>query len=531
MTILGSVPKAFSFGRPSFRRKKKTNGKQNAVDENMPPTDTPQTSSHSTSRCDSPLADSTEDAAAELRVRAARGAEEACIHSPGFSLREDVIEGCLEALTSPPPPPTSPDLFSPTLADAERLVTEALAATMCSPTLEEAERLVSLELNEHGPRNDITCESCEEEAPMLSSSCSSPSKLVSPINMRIILETELHVVEEAEQQLKKAPPPAFALAQQSPRQAELQSVPEAELQSVPEAELQSVPEAELQSVPEAELQSVPEAELQSVPEAELQSVPEAELQSVPEAELQSVPDEAVVRTPVMTDAHIAEPWRLLMYTPSLWLFIAVLVAAFVSVWTAEPEAPPALSPPATHSPKINAVVAAQTLSALLPPAWTAAAATAKDKIAALGVVARAASAPAAEALVAAALHGRFEATKLANYTAVKTTEVRASIGKAAAALKVEVLLARISLELALEQGREAAGQASTKAANAVAHHTAAIHKAIQKSRPLKLAFPVPPPAQMLRRALMQPLRLELDMITSVLRSLGFGIREEELRKM
>jgi hypothetical protein len=36
---------------------------------------------------------------------------------------------------------------------------------------------------------------------------------------------------------------------------------------------------------------------------------------------------------------------------------------------------------------------------------------------------------------------------------------------------------------------------------------------------------------MLRRALMQPLRLELDMITSVLRSLGFGIREEELRKM
>jgi len=475
MTILGSVPKAFSFGRPSFRRKKKSNGKQNAVDENMPPTDTPQTSSHSTSRCDSPLADSTEDAAAELRVRAARGAEEACIHSPGFSLREDVIEGCLEALTSPPPPPTSPDLFSPTLADAERLVTEALAATMCSPTLEEAERLVSLELNEHGPRNDITCESCEEEAPMLSSSCSSPSKLVSPINMRIILETELHVVEEAQQQLKKAPPPAFALAQQSPRQAELQSVPE--------------------------------------------------------AELQSVPDEAVVRTPVMTDAHIAEPWRLLMYTPSLWLFIAVLVAAFVSVWTAEPEAPPALSPPATHSPKINAVVAAQTLSALLPPAWTAAAATAKDKIAALGVVARAASAPAAEALVAAALHGRFEATKLANYTAVKTTEVRASIGKAAAALKVEVLLARISLELALEQGREAAGQASTKAANAVAHHTAAIHKAIQKSRPLKLAFPVPPPAQMLRRALMQPLRLELDMITSVLRSLGFGIREEELRKM
>jgi len=499
MTILGSVPKAFSFGRPSFRRKKKSNGKQNAVDENMPPTDTPQTSSHSTSRCDSPLADSTEDAAAELRVRAARGAEEACIHSPGVSLREDVIEGCLEALTSPPPPPTSPDLFSPTLAEAERLVTEALAATMCSPTLEEAERLVSLELNEHGPRNDITCESCEEEAPMLSSSCSSPSKMVSPINMRIILETELHVVEEAEQQLKKAPPPAFALAQQSPRQAKLQSVPE--------------------------------AELQSVPEAELQSVPEAELQSVPEAELQSVPDEAVVRTPVMTDAHIAEPWRLLMYTPSLWLFIAVLVAAFVSVWTAEPEAPPALSPPATHSPKINAVVAAQALSALLPPAWTAAAATAKDKIAALGVVARAASAPAAEALVAAALHGRFEATKLANYTAVKTTEVRASIGKAAAALKVEVLLARISLELALEQGREAAGQASTKAANAVAHHIAAIHKAIQKSRPLKLAFPVPPPAQMLRRALMQPLRLELDMITSVLRSLGFGIREEELRKM
>jgi hypothetical protein len=122
-------------------------------------------------------------------------------------------------------------------------------------------------------------------------------------------------------------------------------------------------------------------------------------------------------------------------------------------------------------------------------------------------------------------------TKLANYTAVKTTEVRASIGNAAAALKVEVLLARISLELALEQGREAAGKASTKAANAVAHHTAAIHKAIQKSRPLKLAFPVPPPAQMLRRALMQPLRLELDMITSVLRSLGFGIREEELRKM
>jgi len=483
MTILGSVPKAFSFGRPSFRRKKKTNGKQNAVDENMPPTDTPQTSSHSTSRCDSPLADSTEDAAAELRVRAARGAEEACIHSPGFSLREDVIEGCLEALTSPPPPPTSPDLFSPTLAEAERLVTEALAATMCSPTLEEAERLVSLELNEHGPRNDITCESCEEEAPMLSSSCSSPSKLVSPINMRIILETELHVVEEAEQQLKKAPPPAFALAQQSPRQAELQSVPE------------------------------------------------AELQSGPEAELQSVPDEAVVRTPVMTDAHIAEPWRLLMYTPSLWLFIAVLVAAFVSVWTAEPEAPPALSPPATHSPKINAVVAAQALSALLPPAWTAAAATAKDKIAALGVVARAVSAPAAEALVAAALHARFEVTKLANYTAVKTTEVRASIGNAAAALKVEVLLARISLELALEQGREAAGKASTKAANAVAHHTAAIHKAIQKSRPLKLAFPVPPPAQMLRRALMQPLRLELDMITSVLRSLGFGIREEELRKM
>lgn len=467
MTILGSVPKAFSFGRPSFRRKKKTNGKQNAADENMPPTDTPQTSSHSTSRCDSPLADSTEDAAAELRVRAARGAEETCIHSPGFSLREDVIEGCLEALTSPPPPPTSPDLFSPTLADAERLVTEALAATMCSPTLEEAERLVSLELNEHGPRNDITCESCEEEAPMLSSSCSSPSKLVSPINMRIILETELHVVEEAEQQLKKAPPLAFALAQQSPRQAELQSVP----------------------------------------------------------------DEAVVRTPVMTDAHIAEPWRLLMYTPSLWLFIAVLVAAFVSVWTAEPEAPPALSPPATHSPKINAVVAAQALSALLPPAWTAAAATAKDKIAALGVVARAVSAPAAEALVAAALHARFEATKLANYTAVKTTEVRASIGKAAAALKVEVLLARISLELALEQGREAAGKASTKAANAVAHHTAAIHKAIQKSRPLKLAFPVPPPAHMLRRALMQPLRLELDMITSVLRSLGFGIREEELRKM
>jgi hypothetical protein len=233
----------------------------------------------------------------------------------------------------------------------------------------------------------------------------------------------------------------------------------------------------------------------------------------------------------MTDAHIAEPWRLLMYTPSLWLFIAVLVAAFVSVWTAEPEAPPALSPPATHSPKINAVVAAQALSALLPPAWTAAAATAKDKIAALGVVARAVSAPAAEALVAAALHGRFEATKLANYTAVKTTEVRASIGKAAAALKVEVLLARISLELALEQGREAAGKASTKAANAVAHHTAAIHKAIQKSRPLKLAFPVPPPAHMLRRALMQPLRLELDMITSVLRSLGFGIREEELRKM
>lgn len=483
MTILGSVPKAFSFGRPSFRRKKKTNGKQNAVDENMPPTDTPQTSSHSTSRCDSPLADSTEDAAAELRVRAARGAEEACIHSPGFSLREDVIEGCLEALTSPPPPPTSPDLFSPTLADAERLVTEALESTMCSPTLEEAERIVSLELNEHGPRNDITCESCEEEAPMLSTSCSSPSKLVSPINMRIILETELHVVEEAEQQLKKAPPPAFALAQQSPRQAELQSVPE------------------------------------------------AEIQSVREAEPQSVPDEAVVRTPVMTDAHIAEPWRLLMYTPSLWLFIAVLVAAFVSVWTAEPEAPPALSPPATHSPKINAVVAAQALSALLPPAWTAAAATAKDKIAALGVVARAVSAPAAEALVAAALHARFEVTKLANYTAVKTTEVRASIGKAAAALKVEVLLARISLELALEQGREAAGKASTKAANAVAHHTAAIHKAIQKSRPLKLAFPVPPPAQMLRRALMQPLRLELDMITSVLRSLGFGIREEELRKM
>ena len=491
MTILGSLPKAFSFGRPSLRRKKKTKGKQSAVDENVPPTGTPQTSSVSTSRCDSPLADSTEDAAAELRVRAARGAEEACIHSPGFSLREDVIEGCLEALTSPPPPPTSPDLFSPTLADAERLVTEALAATMWSPTLEEAERIVALELNEHGPRNDITCESCEEEALLLSSSCSSPSKLVSPVNMRIIIETELHVVEEEEQQLEKAPPPPFALAPQSPCQAEPQYVPE----------------------------------------AELKSVPEAELKSVPEAELPSVPDETLVRTSMMTDAHTAEPWRLLMYTPSLWLFIAVLVAAFVSAWTAEPVAPPALSPPATSSPKINAVVAAQALTALLPPAWTAAAATAKDKITALGVVAGAVSAPAAEALVAAAHRARVEVTKLANYTAVKAPEVRASIGKAAAALKVEFLLARISLELALEQGREAAGKATTKTAFAVAHHTAAIHKAIQKSRPLKLAFPVPPPAQMLRRALLQPLRLELDMITSVLRSLGFGIREEELRKM
>ena len=493
MTILGSLPKAFSFGRPSLRRKKKTKGKQSAVDENVPPTGTPQTSSVSTSRCDSPLADSTEDAAAELRVRAARGAEEACIHSPGFSLREDVIEGCLEALTSPPPPPTSPDLFSPTLADAERLVTEALAATMWSPTLEEAERIVALELNEHGPRNDITCESCEEEALLLSSSCSSPSKLVSPVNMRIIIETELHVVEEEEQQLEKAPPPPFALAPQSPCQAEPQYVPE----------------------------------------AELKSVPEAELKSVPEAELPSVPDETLVRTSMMTDAHTAEPWRLLMYTPSLWLFIAVLVAAFVSAWTAEPVAPPALSPPATSSPKINAVVAAQALTALLPPAWTAAAATAKDKITALGVVAGAdsVSAPAAEALVAAAHRARVEVTKLANYTAVKAPEVRASIGKAAAALKVEFLLARISLELALEQGREAAGKATTKTAFAVAHHTAAIHKAIQKSRPLKLAFPVPPPAQMLRRALLQPLRLELDMITSVLRSLGFGVREEELRKV
>ena len=500
MTILGSLPKAFSFGRPSLRRKKKTKGKQSAVDENVPPTGTPQTSSVSTSRCDSPLADSTEDAAAELRVRAARGAEEACIHSPGFSLREDVIEGCLEALTSPPPPPTSPDLFSPTLADAERLVTEALAATMWSPTLEEAERIVALELNEHGPRNDITCESCEEEALLLSSSCSSPSKLVSPVNMRIIIETELHGVEEEEQQLEKAPPPPFALAPQSPCQAEPQYVPE----------------------------------------AELKSVPEAELKSVPEAELPSVPDETLVRTSMMTDAHTAEPWRLLMYTPSLWLFIAVLVAAFVSAWTAEPEpvAPPALSPPATSSPKINAVVAAQALTALLPPAWTAAAATAKDKITALGVVAgavsafpTAVSAPAAEALVAAAHRARVEVTKLANYTAVKAPEVRASIGKAAAALKVEFLLARISLELALEQGREAAGKATTKTAFAVAHHTAAIHKAIQKSRPLKLAFPVPPPAQMLRRALLQPLRLELDMITSVLRSLGFGVREEELRKV
>jgi hypothetical protein len=136
--------------------------------------------------------------------------------------------------------------------------------------------------------------------------------------------------------------------------------------------------------------------------------------------------------------------------------------------------------------------------------------------------------PTDQAAVADEFHeAGYTPIELASLTAIKLAEAGAATGAAS----VQLLVQAGALLSALNEARKAAGELTVKAALAVAHHTAAIHKAIQKSRPLKLAFPVPPPAQMLRRALMQPLRLELDMITSVLRSLGFGIREEELRKM